>query len=118
MSAVLNPQELENLSEELRELRAVLEEEVLEALEAIDPVRQQLKTLGSRAARVRAALEIARRLDLQQLGSQLEAIDRCNGALERVSKGYYGRCIRCNEAIELNRLKADPLVECCLSCEA
>ena len=118
MSAVLNQHQLESLSEELRELRASLEEEVLEALEAIEPVQQQLKALPTQSSRKRAAIEIARRLDLESLRHQLETVERCDTALMRISQGCYGRCICCNEAIELNRLKADPLTDRCLCCQS
>lgn len=118
MSAVLNKHQLESLSEELRELRAALEDEVLEALEAIEPVQQQLKALQTRSSRVRAAMEIAQRLDLESLRHQLLTLERCDAALERISQGRYGRCICCNEAIELNRLKADPLTDRCLCCQS
>ena len=40
----------------------------------------------------------------------------CDEALKRIDIGSFGRCQRCGEAIELNRLKAEPTVTLCLSC--
>jgi len=117
MSAVLNHHELESLSEELHELLASLLEEVCDMLSDIESVQQSLKTLPPGQSRERAGLEIARRLDLEPLRHHLMTIDRCKAALERIDQGRYGRCECCHEAIELNRLKADPLTDRCLSCQ-
>lgn len=38
-------------------------------------------------------------------------------ALERVAGGTYGECQGCGEPISLNRLKAIPWAEYCLTCE-
>lgn len=40
----------------------------------------------------------------------------CDEALKRIDIGSFGRCHQCGEAIELNRLKAEPMVTLCLSC--
>lgn len=117
MAAVLNPHELENLSAELHELLISLQEEVCEALNDTEFVQQLLNTLPPGQSREQATLAIARRLNPESLRHQLESIERCKAALERIRQGRYGRCECCHEAIELNRLKADPLTERCLGCQ-
>lgn len=42
----------------------------------------------------------------------------CEEAIKRIDNGYFGLCKVCGEAIELNRLKAEPTTSCCLSCES
>jgi sigma-B regulation protein RsbU (phosphoserine phosphatase) len=46
-----------------------------------------------------------------QLDGLLREVDQ---ALERVANGSYGRCETCGDAIEADRLEADPLVRFCL----
>lgn len=117
MSALLNHHELEGFAEELHELLTTLQEEVCDELHTIEHVRQLLRSLPAGQSEAQAALEIARRLDLDHLRHHLDTIARCNEALERINRGRYGRCCRCGEAIELNRLRADPLTDSCLSCQ-
>jgi len=117
MSAVLNHHELESFSAELHELLTTLQEEVRDELHEIEHVHQLLKSLPSGQTEEQAALEIARRLDLEHLRHHLDGIACCNEALERINRGLYGRCNHCGEAIELNRLRADPLTKFCLSCQ-
>ncbi|GAB0151868.1 hypothetical protein MnBA_12680 [Marinobacterium sp. BA1] len=102
MSAVLNHHELESFSEELHD---------------IEHVRQLLRSIPPGQTELQATLEVARRLDLEHLRHHLDVIGRCNEALERINRGRYGSCCRCGETIELNRLRADPLTECCLTCQ-
>lgn len=117
MSAVLNHHELEGFSQELHELLTTLQQEVRDELHDIEHVRQLLKTVAPGRAEEQAALEIAKRLDLEHLRHHLDVIALCNEALERMNRGSYGRCRRCGEMIELNRLRADPLTDSCLCCQ-
>ena len=45
--------------------------------------------------------------------AQLGEID---AALERIASGTYGICVRCGEPIGLERLKARPFAQLCISC--
>ncbi|MET4160611.1 MAG: TraR/DksA family transcriptional regulator [Marinobacterium sp.] len=117
MSAVLNHHELESFSEELHELLTSMQEEVRDELHDIEHVRQLLRSIPPGQTELQATLEVARRLDLEHLRHHLDVIGRCNEALERINRGRYGSCCRCGETIELNRLRADPLTECCLTCQ-
>lgn len=45
---------------------------------------------------------------------ELEAVD---SALSRLRTGTFGRCVRCGEPISVERLRAQPTAEACLSCK-
>ena len=38
------------------------------------------------------------------------------GALDRLGQGRYGLCNQCGTEIPIARLRADPMVQCCVSC--
>ncbi|GAA0686821.1 hypothetical protein GCM10009104_10970 [Marinobacterium maritimum] len=116
MAAVLSHDELEHMAEALHELLAALHEELADELNEIEHVRHLLKRQSSGQSDRQAVLEVARRLNLDHMRHHLESIAACNQALERINRGRFGRCSKCGEAIELNRLRADPLVDSCLSC--
>jgi sigma-B regulation protein RsbU (phosphoserine phosphatase) len=65
--------------------------------------------LEERKRRLEAAIELAPQK--AGLGGLLREVD---SALERMAKGSYGLCEECHEAIEQDRLLADPLVSYCL----
>jgi RNA polymerase-binding protein DksA len=114
MAAALNHRELESLSRELHQLLTSVQEEVRAELHEIEHLRQLLTSTPS--GRPEAEREIAARLELEHLRHHLDLIAQCNEALERINRGSYGRCLRCEEVIELNRLRADPLTDYCLNC--
>ncbi len=118
MAAVLSRDELEQMAENLHELLATLHEELAEELNDIEHVRYLLRRQSHGQCDRQAALEVARRLNLEHMRHHLESIAACNQALERINRGRFGRCRQCGEAIELNRLRADPLVDTCLSCHS
>jgi sigma-B regulation protein RsbU (phosphoserine phosphatase) len=66
---------------------------------------------------------IERRSKLEQASSQRPAdlqvqrlLNEVDAALERMDKGTFGLCESCREAIETERVLADPLVRVCLDC--
>jgi RNA polymerase-binding transcription factor DksA len=116
MAAVLSRDELEGMTGTLHELLETLHEELTDELNEIEHVRHLLKRQSHGPSDRQSALELARRLNLDHMRHHLESIAACNQALERINRGRFGRCRVCGEAIELNRLRADPLVDTCLSC--
>ncbi|MBV0932208.1 TraR/DksA C4-type zinc finger protein [Marinobacterium weihaiense] len=117
MSAVLSHHELEGFAEALHQLLASLHEELADELNEIEHIRHHLQRLSIEQPGPGSVLLLARRLNLDHLSQNLEAIAACEAALERVNRGYFGRCVRCGEGIELNLLRADPLVDVCLCCQ-
>jgi len=117
MSAVMSHDELEGFALELHELLDTLHEELRDELETIEHARHLLRQAQVGKSSQQAALELAQRLNLEQMRQQLDAIADCNEALERINRGQYGRCLCCGEVIELNRLRADPVTRTCLGCQ-
>ncbi|GAA0784654.1 TraR/DksA family transcriptional regulator [Marinobacterium sediminicola] len=118
MAAVLSRDELEHMADTLHELLEALHEELADELNEIEHVRHLLKRHAHGQGDRQATLEVARRLNLEHMRHHLESIASCNQALERINRGRFGRCRCCGEAIELNRLRADPLIDTCLSCQS
>jgi DnaK suppressor protein len=46
-----------------------------------------------------------------------QALEEVERALARIADGTYGRCIRCGEPIDAERLMALPRVGCCIDCQ-
>ncbi len=49
---------------------------------------------------------------------QMAELRACERSLQRIDSGDFGVCIECGEELEVNRLRANPLIELCLSCSA
>jgi RNA polymerase-binding transcription factor DksA len=45
-----------------------------------------------------------------------DALKRVRGAMDRVDDGTYGKCIKCGEMINTDRLGIDPTAEMCMDC--
>ena len=44
-----------------------------------------------------------------------EALARVRSAMERVTKGEYGKCVKCKKMVDTDRLSIDPTVALCVS---
>ena len=47
----------------------------------------------------------------------MERVNRLSAALDRMSKGAYGTCVECGDAISAARLRAMPEVQTCVRCQ-
>ena len=45
-----------------------------------------------------------------------DALSRVRGAMKRVDDGTYGKCSKCGEMIDTDRLGIDPTADLCMSC--
>lgn len=45
-----------------------------------------------------------------------DALKRVRSAMQRVDDGTYGKCIKCGEMIDTDRLGIDPTADLCMSC--
>ncbi|MBP9670617.1 TraR/DksA C4-type zinc finger protein [Candidatus Woesebacteria bacterium] len=45
-----------------------------------------------------------------------DSLKRVRQAMKRVDDGTYGKCIKCGEMIDTDRLGIDPTAELCMSC--
>jgi RNA polymerase-binding transcription factor DksA len=57
-----------------------------------------------------------RELTLSLLGSEQNALDQIEAAMERIEDGRYGRCQACGARIPQSRLKAIPYAALCVQC--
>jgi DnaK suppressor protein len=55
-------------------------------------------------------------LTLSLLGSEKNAIDQIDGALERIEDGSFGQCDECGVKIPKSRLEAIPYAALCVQC--
>ena len=55
-------------------------------------------------------------LTLSLLGSEKDALDEIDGAMERIEDGSYGRCEKCDGKIPKSRLDAIPYAAQCVRC--
>ncbi len=64
-----------------------------------------------------AAAETQRQADVTHLARSATALKDIEAALARIDKGDYGRCIDCEEVIDLRRLQAHPAALRCAPCQ-
>jgi len=57
-------------------------------------------------------------LTLSLVGSEKEALDKIELALERIADGSYGKCEDCGKRIPESRLAAIPYTSVCVQCAA
>ena len=57
-------------------------------------------------------------LTLSLVGSEKEALDKIEFALERIAEGSYGKCEDCGKKIPESRLEAIPYTTVCVQCAA
>lgn len=60
----------------------------------------------------------ARELDMTLEENAREALSLVDRALERIESGEYGKCKRCGAEIPIERLKAVPTADLCVTCKA
>src|SRR5689334_25306130 len=93
-------------------------------------LRTRLAELHTHHAKVNRELRKSLPADLEEQATELEnqealevidrneiaEIGRIEGALQRISEGTYGTCVKCGGAIDPRRLRALPIAATCISC--
>jgi DnaK suppressor protein len=65
------------------------------------------------------AIELENLEALEVIGrTEIAEIHQIEAALQRISDGIYGTCVKCGEPIDPRRLKALPTASSCISCSA
>ena len=107
-------------SEQLAHYRLVLEEQLAHLTEAtgahesvIDESHTTKNFVGADRASELETLEV----DASITASEHRLAAKIHYALGRISKGIYGFCETCGEAIPTARLDAKPSVSLCLKCQ-
>jgi RNA polymerase-binding protein DksA len=117
MTAHLSKAQLNEMEAVLRARHAQLQVEVRTALEQSG--NQELQEIAGRVrdageeslATLIADLNLAR---LNRLSDEVRAIER---ALTEIDTGGYGICNNCGQAIDYQRLKAQPTAVLCIDCK-
>ena len=65
----------------------------------------------------RASLEAARTFTLRIRDRESRLIDKINQSLARIEEGTFGICYMCGEEISIQRLKARPVTNFCITCK-
>jgi DnaK suppressor protein len=107
--------------DQLRELKALLEEQKLQHEELLDRTRE-----GARPVALDEPIGRLTRMDAMQQQSMTaanrraheERLSMVHRALAAMKKGEYGECHRCEELIAYARLKARPETILCLNCQS
>ena len=105
--------DVEALKARLIEERESLLDVADTAREAAQPVELDQTRVG-RVSRMDAmqAQALAKEADRRRL----IALQRIDGALQRIDDGEYGYCAACDEPISANRLEVDPGALLCIDC--
>ncbi|MFC7885114.1 TraR/DksA family transcriptional regulator [Streptomyces sp. NPDC057376] len=98
----------------LTEQAAVLRRQIAAAPSRDEALRADCLLDAADAGAAAEALDRHRR----ETGGARELLARTEAALVRLDTGDFGRCARCGEAIDPERLHAFPHLERCLHCEA
>jgi DnaK suppressor protein len=64
-----------------------------------------------------AAIEVTQHLQFRLRDRERQLLSKINQALERIEKGEFGTCEKCEESIEERRLEARPVSTLCISCK-
>ena len=102
------------LEDTLRRRRDVLVREAKEREAALRAIGEDAESELEDAAQDCQMDRILGRLDERER----REITEVNDALDRIASGTYGRCTRCGEPIELDRLAALPETAVCVRCAA
>jgi DnaK suppressor protein len=65
----------------------------------------------------RAAISLARELDLGQKSRDRTLLTAVDAALRRINDGTFGECLNCGQEINIKRLEAIPWVRYCIACQ-
>lgn len=114
----MDKQQLEQFRQTMTARREQLREDILAHLNSIgDSSMSELYGMVHDAGEESIADMLAdmRFTSLEQESQEVAALE---AALMRIRNGSYGRCLECDEEIELERLQANPAAERCYDCQA
>ena len=104
---------------------------VAEQMAALEAKRTELRALDGDTSGARAAVELDQtrvgrlsRIDAmqgqamaqEQQRRRRQEVFRINSALQRITDGEYGWCLKCGDAVAEARLRSDPAAPLCIDC--
>lgn len=107
---VTEPSDAADVRPTLEARRAHLRAELALGIEAPGQM-----TYGSQAAA--ASQVFAQQRDLALRDKALRDLAMVDGALARLDRGTYGRCVECGGPVDADRLAALPWAERCIDCQ-
>lgn len=110
----LNAANLEELKRRLLELQTELGEQLSDSLEASRIVTLDQTTVG-RISRMDAMQQ--QNMAISTRGKTKLRFHKVQSALRTIAANEYGYCHRCDEAIPLRRLLAQPEATLCIQCQ-
>lgn len=110
----LSERDVEQFRKKLLEARDALERHYDEGQGELDEIDSDHEIEWEEHAQEVQTADVRTRLSAAQF-AQLRSID---GALERMDRGIYGRCIECGHRISRKRLQAEPWAATCETCAA
>lgn len=115
----IEPQVLAELKEALLKEKAELEENLSRIAKPVDnkgDYKTSFEDIGT--DREDNTTEVEQYADTLPVEITLEKkLQDIIEALEKMEKGTYGVCAECNEAIEIDRLRANPSAKRCIKCK-
>lgn len=118
MSSTLSQLQIATIRKELLELLNSLREEVSGELKDKQSMRVNSDLNDAHDLGDEAQADLEASINITNMSRHLSEIRECMDAIKRLDNGEYGVCVECGEAIELNRLKANPVASRCLSCQS
>lgn len=113
----LSTQQIQQLQQQLQEQRTQLEETIRREL------RQSDQELAARLAEQvhdneeLSFADLVVDLNLTVIDHQVQELREVENAFLRMEQGTYGVCTECNDAIEFERLHANPAAKRCFTCQ-
>ena len=112
---------LEQIEKKLKEKQAKIEKELASFAEKDEKIKGDYDTrfpdFGTHQSPDEAALDVSAFASTLPIEYALELrLADVNKALEKIKKGGYGKCEKCNKPIDLKRLEAMPEAKTCVKC--
>ena len=108
-------------AEEEKELRGRLEERIEALRRRSHHLERRQREEPSRGAEPRDSADLAAGISRDRATGHVdqvvrEEIRRIEDALDRMDRGHYGVCAQCGDAIQVERLRAEPQALRCVDC--
>ncbi len=117
MEPVLSDQQLNEFKRILKQRYQQLRKEISEELRRTD--EEQYIELAGRVhdPEEEAVADLLVDLNLASIDRHIQELRQIDAALIRIATMEYGICVDCDQPIGIERLKANPTAERCLSCQ-
>ncbi len=109
------------IEKELQEIEKLIRERIREMETSLAYLKEETKAIEpsvslGRLTRMEAISE--KGVNEYVLAGNKLTLEKLNNALDRITKGIYGRCIRCGGEIPIGRLRLVPEALVCVPCSS